>query len=78
LSVEGNSISFPEVSFSGLLNHVVSQSGFETIQVGFDFFLLLKEVRPFGGTDGSVSHRMDLGSKSFVFLAEPDHFGMLI
>jgi len=67
LRVEGNGIGFPEVSFPGFLDHVVSQPGFETIQAGFGFVLLLKEARAFGGTDGSISGRMDLGSKSFVF-----------
>jgi hypothetical protein len=65
LSVEGNSISFPEVSFQAFSimsfrNRVLKQ--FKWASTVF-FFL---KVRPFGGTDGSVSHRMDLGSKSFV------------
>ena len=64
--------------FPVLLDHVGSQSGFETIQAGFHLFLLLKEERPLGGTDGAVSRRMDLGGESFVFGAEPDDLGMLI
>lgn len=55
----------------------VRKSGFETIQTGFNFFLLIKEARPFGGIDESVSLRMDLGGESFVFSGEPDQLGML-
>ncbi len=77
LSVKGQSVSLPEVSFAGLGHHVFSQLDFQAIQPGFGLFLLLKKACPFGIADSVVSCGADSRRESFVSLGELNHLRVL-
>jgi len=66
LRLEVDRIRFSKVSLPGSLDYCASQFSFQEIQAGFRRLLLLKEGRLFGGVNGSVSRRVDLGSENFV------------
>jgi len=77
LSVKGQSVSLPEVSFPGLYDHVFSQLDFQAIQPAFSLFLLLKKACPFGIADSVVSFGADSRRESFVSLSELNHLSVL-
>ena len=72
LRVEGNSISFLKISFPRFLDHASAYGRLNTIQAGFNPFLLLKKRRPFSGADRSVSRCMNLVCESSILLGKPD------
>ena len=77
LRVEGNSISFSKISFPRFLDYAIAYGRLDIIQAGFDPFLLLKQRRPFGGADRSVSRCMNLVRESSILLGKPDDLRML-
>lgn len=76
LSIKGQSISRPEVSLSGLCDHLDSQSLFRRVQAGLCFFLLLEQGCALSIRDISVSRRANSLRKNFIALAELNHLGM--
>ena len=76
LSIKGQSISGPEMSLSGLCDHLYPQSLFHEIQAGLRLFLLLEQSRASSILECSISGSANSLSESFILLAELDHLGM--